>query len=99
MYFIFLSTHYMRHVSKTFCLHFETKTESNLYLTVLRRNYNTITIMAITVAENTFLVKRLIDRVKTIECYFCNRSAIMAKFSLSPLRVQADTRRFDFRTF
>ena len=55
--------------------------------------------MAIAVAENTFLVKRLIDRVKTIECYFCNRSAIMAKFSLSPLRVQADTRRFDFRTF
>ena len=55
--------------------------------------------MAITVAENTFLVKRLIDWVKTIECYFCNRSAIMAEFSLSPLRVQADTRRFHFRTF
>ena len=37
--------------------------------------------------------------MKILECYVCKQSAFMAKFSLSPLYVQADTRRSGFRTF
>ena len=71
--------------------------KQNPYQILIWRSWGGI--VAIAVAENTSLGKWLIDRVNSIQCYFCNRSAIKAKFSFSPLRVQADTRRFDFRTF
>ena len=44
--------------------------------------------------KKLFPIKRITDRVKAL-----STSAVMAKLSLSPLCVQADTRRFAFRTF
>ena len=41
----------------------------------------------------------MIHQMKSLECYVCKQSAVRAKLSLSPLYVQADTRRFGFRTF
>ena len=37
--------------------------------------------------------------MKILECYVFKQNAVMAKMSLSPLYVQADTRRFGFKTF